>query len=231
VDSPAGEKRAPSVGRAAVSPNTPGGRVHRILGELPAALRSASALRALVGFLTLFLAFRAREDGTGLGGVALLGLAAGVGSAIGVFIGGRLRQIKPEVLLVVGLICAIAACVVGAVLYTTATAILAALIVTMSGSMSKLGLDAVIQRDVAEDTRNSAFARSETALQLSWVVGGAFGLLPMPGWLGFTFGAAFIIIAFVGESASLRRARLYRRLSRGRGLGSQQFDQMEGLSQ
>jgi hypothetical protein len=97
--------------------------------------------------------------------------------------------------------------------------------------MSKLGLDAVIQRDVAEDTRNSAFARSETALQLSWVVGGAFGLLPMPGWLGFTFGAAFIIVAFVGESASLRRARLYRRLSRGRGMGTQPFDQMEGLSQ
>jgi MFS family permease len=231
VDSPAGEKRAPSVGRAAVSPNTPGGRVHRILGELPAALRSASALRALVGFLTLFLAFRAREDGLGLGGVALLGLAAGVGSAIGVFIGGRLRQVKPEVLLVVGLICAIAACVIGAVLYATATSILAALVVTMSGSMSKLGLDAVIQRDVAEDTRNSAFARSETALQLSWVVGGAFGLLPMPGWLGFTFGAAFSIIAFVGESASLRRARLYRRLSRGRGMGAQPFDQMEGLSQ
>jgi MFS family permease len=231
VDSPAGEKRAPSVGRAAVSPNTPGGRVHRILGELPAALRSASALRALVGFLTLFLAFRAREDGLGLGGVALLALAAGVGSAIGVFIGGRLKQVKPEVLLVVGLICAIAACVVGAILYASATAILAALVVTMAGSMSKLGLDAVIQRDVAEDTRNSAFARSETVLQLSWVAGGAFGLLPMPGWLGFTFGAAFSIVAFLGESASLRRARLYRRLSRGRGMGGQQFDQMEGLSQ
>ncbi len=34
---------------------------------------------------------------------------------------------KPEVLLVVGLICAIAACLAGAVLYTTVTAILAAL--------------------------------------------------------------------------------------------------------
>ena len=77
--------------------------MHRILGELPAALRSAAALRALVGFLTLFLAFRAREDGLGLGGIALLGLAAGVGSAIGVFIGGRLKQSKPETLLVIGL--------------------------------------------------------------------------------------------------------------------------------
>ena len=86
----------------------------------------------------------------------------------------------------------------------------------MSGSMSKLGLDAVIQRDVAEDTRNSAFARSETALQLSWVVGGAFGLLPMPGWFGFTLGSVFVIIAFLGESASLRRARLYRRVEERR---------------
>jgi predicted MFS family arabinose efflux permease len=194
-------------------------------------LRSASALRALVGFLTLFLAFRAREDGLGLGGVALLGLAAGVGSALGVFIGGRLRQVKPEVLLVVGLICAIVACLAGAILYSTVTAILAALVVTMSGSMSKLGLDAVIQRDIAEDTRNSAFARSETALQLSWVAGGAFGLLPMPGWLGFAFASAFVLVAFIGESASLRRARLYRRFTRGRGMGAQQFDHMEGLSQ
>jgi predicted MFS family arabinose efflux permease len=230
VDSAAGEKRAPSVAGAAVVPNT--GRVHRILGELPAALRSAAALRALVGFLTLFLAFRAREDGLGLGGIALLGLAAGVGSAVGVFIGGRLKQVKPEVLLVIGLICAIVACAAGAVFYSTVTFILGALVVTMSGSMSKLGLDAVIQRDVAEDTRNSAFARSETALQLSWVVGGAFGLLPMPGWFGFTLGAIFVVVAFLGESSSLRRARLQRRNQRGgRIVSPQHFDQMEGLSQ
>jgi MFS family permease len=230
VDSAAGEKRAPSVSRAAVSPGV-SGRVHRILGELPAALRSAAALRALVGFLTLFLAFRAREDGLGLSGIAILGLAAGVGSAVGVFIGGRLRQSKPETLLVIGLLCATGACLAGALFYSVVTAMLAALITTMSGSMSKLGLDAVIQRDVAEDTRNSAFARSETALQLSWVVGGAFGLLPMPGWLGFALGALFIIAALVSETASLRRARSERRAARGARVGGQQLDRMGGLSQ
>jgi len=121
--------------------------------------------------------------------------------------------VKPEVLLVVGLICATVACLAGAVFYNVVTAILAALVVTMSGSMSKLGLDAVIQRDVAEDTRNSAFARSETALQLSWVAGGAFGLLPMPAGSASP-GIGVCHRRVPRESASLRRARLYRRSAR-----------------
>jgi MFS family permease len=209
VDSAVGEKRAPSVGRAAVSPHE-SSRARRVLGELPAALRSASALRALVGFLTLFLAFRAKEDGLGLAGIAILGLSAGVGSAVGVFIGGRLKQSKPETLIVIGMVCALAASVSAALIYMTLTAMLAALITTMAGSMSKLGLDAVIQRDVAEDVRNSAFARSETALQLAWVVGGAFGL---------ALGSIVIGVALFVESASLRRAHQARRLDRGSRLG------------
>jgi MFS family permease len=230
VDSAAGEKQAPSVGRAAVSTGE-GSRARRILGELPAALRSSAALRALVGFLTLFLAFRIREDGHGLAYIAILGLAAGVGSATGVFIGGRLRQSKPETLLVIGLLCALGACIAAALLYNVLTAMLAALIATLAGSMSKLGLDAVIQRDVAEDTRNSAFARSETALQLSWVVGGALGLLPMPGRLGFALGAIFVLAALTTETASLRRARLTRRFDRSGRLGGRRVDRIGSLSE
>ncbi len=230
VDSAAGEKRAPSVGRAAVSAQE-STRVRRILGELPAALRSAAALRALVGFLTLFLAFRVREDGHGLAYIAILGLAAGVGSAIGVFLGGRLKQSKPETLLVIGLVTALGACIAAALLYSVVTAMLAALIATMAGSMSKLGLDAVIQRDVAEDVRNSAFARSETGLQMAWVVGGAFGLLPMPGWLGFALGAGFTLVAFLVETASLRRARLFRRVDRSGRLSTGRSDRMGTLTE
>jgi MFS family permease len=228
VDSAVGEKKAPAVGRAAVSAQE-SSRTRRVLGELPAALRSASALRALVGFLTLFLAFRAKEDGLGLLGIALLGLSAGVGSAIGVFIGGRLKQSKPETLIVIGLVCALGASLSAALLYMTATALLAALITTMAGSMSKLGLDAVIQRDVAEDVRNSAFARSETALQLAWVFGGAFGLLPLPGWLGFAIGTLVMIAALTLESASLRRAYQARRAGGGRVAGSP--DRMGSLTE
>ena len=42
--------------------------------------------------------------------------------------------------------------------------------------MGKLSLDALIQRDVPERHRTSAFARSETLLQLSWVIGGFIGI-------------------------------------------------------
>ena len=46
--------------------------------------------------------------------------------------------------------------------------------------MGKLSLDALIQRDVPERHRTSAFARSETLLQLSWVIGGFIGIaLPL----------------------------------------------------
>ena len=57
----------------------------------------------------------------------------------------------------------------------------------------------MIQSDVAERVRTSAFARSETVLQLAWVAGGVIGLfLPLSGpWgLGFatlvTGGAALL---------------------------------------
>jgi hypothetical protein len=49
---------------------------------------------------------------------------------------------------------------------------------------------------VPESLRASAFARSETMLQLSWVVGGALGIaLPPTGWLGFTVAAALLVLA------------------------------------
>jgi hypothetical protein len=204
VDSSAGEQNATGVGRATV---TGGSRFRRVLGELPAALRSAAAVRALVGFLTIYLAFYFRENGGGLTAIGLLGLFASVGSAIGVFLGGRLKKSKPEVLILLALMLAGGGCVVAALFVMQLTSLAAALLATMAGSMGKLGLDAVIQRDVAEDTRNSAFARSETALQLSWVLGGSVGLLPMPAWLAFVLGAAGVGAALVAETVSLRRVR------------------------
>jgi hypothetical protein len=212
VDSGAGEVKATSLGRAAV---TGGSRFRRVLGELPAALRSAVAVRALVGFLTIFLAFYFREHDGGLQAIGLLGLAASGGSAIGVFLGGKLGKGKPEVLILGGLVVAAAGCLGGALRYTMLIALVATLLASMSGSMGKLGLDAVIQRDVAEDTRNSAFARSETAMQLCWVLGGALGLVPMPAWATFTIGAAGMLAALLAESVSLRRVRRTARTARG----------------
>lgn len=204
VDSAAGERKAASLGRATV---VGGSRFRRVLGELPAALRSAVSVRALVGFLTIFLAFYFREHGGGLTAIGMLGLAASLGSGAGVFLGGRFKKGKPEVLILCALVMAGIGCLGAAMLYLQVTALAATLLACMAGSMGKLGLDAVIQRDVAEDTRNSAFASSETAMQLCWVLGGAVGLIPLPAWMAFSIGAAGMGAALITESVSLRRVR------------------------
>jgi MFS family permease len=204
VDSAAGEQTAKSLGRATV---TGGSRVRQLLGELPAALRSAMAVRALVGLLTMFLAFYFRENGGGLRTIGLLGGCISVGSAVGVFLGGRLKKAKPEVLILLALVLAGGGCAAAAVLGTQTAQLGAALLASLAGSMGKLGLDATIQRDVAEDTRNSAFARSETAMQLSWVLGGAVGLVPFPAWVAFGLGGGGMLAGFMAESVSLRRVR------------------------
>ena len=60
-------------------------------------------------------------------------------------------------------------------------------------ALAKLSLDALIQRDVPEQVRTSAFARSETLLQMAWVVGGAIGIaLPLIGELGLGVAAAIV---------------------------------------
>ena len=53
-----------------------------------------------------------------------------------------------------------------------------------------------------EQVRTSAFARSETLMQMSWVVGGGLGIsLPLIGPLGMGVGA--VVIA-VGAALSVR---------------------------
>ena len=47
----------------------------------------------------------------------------------------------------------------------------------VANALSKIALDSLIQRDVVETLRSSAFARSETFLQLAWVVGAAIGVV------------------------------------------------------
>jgi MFS family permease len=220
VDSAEGERRVrdlPAVPLAVVpgaTGTTVRARLARALGSLPVALRTASVLRGLVGFLTFYLAFLLRTAGgtnLWLGGLAI---AAGVGSGVGVFVGGRLGRRQPEALLMMSLLGAAGGCIGAALNYTKFTSLLAALLATMAGSVSKLALDAVIQRDIPEDTRTSAFARSETALQLAWVVGGAFGLISMGGTLGFALASALLIGTMFVEVTTLRRTRASRLAAR-----------------
>jgi MFS family permease len=181
------------------------------------ALRANGALRAFSGFLTMFLAFLLREHPVGgLKDTLALGLvagAAGLGSTTGTTIGSRLRTRAPLTVIVVVLAIATAASLAGALVYGLTSVLIVALAAGLSQSLGKLSLDAVVQRDVPEEVRTSAFARSETLLQLSWVVGGGIGIaLPLNGRLGLGIATA----GLVGMLAVTVRAVAARRRERSR---------------
>jgi sugar phosphate permease len=164
------------------------------------ALRANAALRGLGGFLTIFAAFLVQASFPG-GWEATLALgalaaAAGVGSFAGTAVGSRLHAADPDRLVLYSAASAAAITALAAIFYSFAMAAVVALVSAVTNALGKVSLDAIIQREVPESLRASAFARSETILQLAWVVGGAFGIaLPPIGWLGVTVAAALLVLA------------------------------------
>jgi len=94
-------------------------------------------------------------------------------------------------------------------------AALVAGVAAVTNALGKAALDAIVQREVPDSLRASAFARSETWLQLAWVLGGALGVaLPTTGWLGFTVAAALLVLAVGLTLWSLRTRRARRTTDR-----------------
>ena len=176
------------------------------------ALRSNTGLRLLSGFLTMFMAFLLRDEpfpGWEDRPELLLGLvigSAGLGSTIGIGLGSVLRRISPQITVVVALLADAAVAVVVAVFYGLPTAVLLGLTAGLAQSLGKLSLDALIQREIPERRRAGTFARSETLLQLSWVVGGFIGIaLPLVPRLGLGVLAALMVAWCVWTLAAVRR--------------------------
>lgn len=153
-------------------------------------VRANAAFRALSGFLTLYLAFLLREHPIGdMDGNLQLGLvigAAGIGSMAGTGIGSLLKSKGPEVIIVTLLAADIVVIFLAALWYDVTIVLAAGFVVGFAQTLGKLSLDSMIQRDVDEHLHSSTFARSETRLQLAWVIGGAIGVvLPLRGGLAF----------------------------------------------
>ena len=205
VDSSLGETRT----TLSLDDTGPIPRRSSVGGAVVVALRANGSLRAFSGFLIMFLAFLLREEPVGgLDDTLAIGLvagAAGLGNAIGTTIGARLRTRGPEVVIVVVLGIVTLAAVAGGFFYGVATVLAVALAAGLAQSLGKLSLDAIVQRDVPEEVRTSAFARSETLLQLSWVVGGGVGIaLPLDGRLGLglaAVGLAAMLVLTVRSTA------------------------------
>ncbi|SHW83933.1 major facilitator transporter [Mycobacteroides abscessus subsp. abscessus] len=66
-----------------------------------------------------------------------------------------------------------------------------------------------MQDDLPEESRASAFGRSEALLQLSWVLGGAIGVMIYTDlWVGFTVISAVLILGLAQTLASFRGVSL-----------------------
>jgi MFS family permease len=202
VDDARGEERAGLSGTARA----------RVPSIVVRGLRCNMGLRLLSGFLTLFMAFLLRdkpfpgwEDKPEL----LLGLvigAAGLGNAVGIGLGSVLRNVRPAIVVVLVLVADTAAAVVAALFYGLLPVLLLGLTAGTCQALGKLSLDSLIQGNVAERTRSSAFARSETLLQLSWVAGGFLGIvLPLVPRMGLGVASVVLVAITIWVVTSVRR--------------------------
>jgi MFS family permease len=175
-------------------------------------LRGNAALRAFSGFLIFYFAFLLRTNPfSGLPDTAQIALVvggAGLGGTIGTTLGAALKARSPEATIVTALAVSTVACLLGLWLFGLAAAIVVALVAGVAQSMAKLSLDALVQRDVPERVRASAFARSETLMQLSWVLGGALGLvMPANGAIGLGVAAVGLSVGCVVTGRDFVRHR------------------------
>jgi MFS family permease len=158
-----------------------------------------STIKVMVGFLFLYPAFVAKARDAGgwqqLAMLGLIGAAAAIGNFAGNFASARLRLGRPSVLVVRCAVAVTVAAVAAAVAGNLLAAAIATLITSGSSAIAKAALDASLQDDLPEESRASAFGRSESTLQLAWVLGGALGVLLYTDlWVGFSVVAAVLIL-------------------------------------
>jgi O-antigen/teichoic acid export membrane protein len=122
-------------------------------------------------------------------------------------IGSMLKSRAPELMLFTMLVLATIITAACAWFYGLFAALIVAFIAALATALGKLALDSIVQREIGEEIRSSAFAVSETLHQLSWVVGGLAGVA-----MSFTnSGTAGLAIAAAGVGVSLTVMILRRR--------------------
>ncbi|MCX4800825.1 MFS transporter [Streptomyces sp. NPDC058682] len=203
VDEAKGERRARLSTHEAHS-KRPGLRT--VSRSVLCGLLANASMRALSGFLIFFLAFLLREHPVAGQSAAvslgIVGVSAGVGNACGTAVGAWLRARAPEAIIAAVLCLTLGVAVLAAVFFSALFMAVLAATAGFCQALAKLSLDAMIQRDVPEAVRTSAFARSETLLQVAWVLGGAIGIvLPLNGVLGMSVAAAIVAL---GTTMALR---------------------------
>src|SRR3984885_12303349 len=169
-------------------------------------------IKVMVGFLILYPAFVAKAHQANgwvqLGILGMIGAAAAIGTFGGNFTSARLQLGRPAVLVVRCTVAVCAVAVAASVAGNLLMAAIATLVTSGSSAIAKASLDASLQDDLPEESRASAFGRSESTLQLAWGLGGALGVLLYTDlWVGFSvvgsvliLGLAQTVVSFRGDS-------------------------------
>jgi MFS family permease len=201
VDSSEGELPA-SLGPASLGPGTPSPsrRGTQIPSQVAYALRCNCGPRWVSGFLTMYMAFLLRdkplegwEDRQAiLVGIVIGGAAAG--NTLGILLASVLKRINPAITVTFALLADAAMILLGTLFYGLLTLAGLGLAAGLAQALAKVSLDSTIQSGVPTHVQASAFARSDTTLQLAWVVGGFVGIaMPQVPRLGL--GIAFGVLA------------------------------------
>ncbi|WP_245721423.1 MFS transporter [Nocardia crassostreae] len=166
-------------------------------------------VRVLTGFLTFYVAFVAKatehrpvQQAAMLG---VVGAAAAIGNFTGNATGARMKLGRPTLIVLYCTIGCVAVAIVAALLNNLVGAAVATLVAAGASALAKVSLDASIQDDLPAESIASGFGRSETVLQLSWVIGGAMGvLLPTDWWKGFAIVAGVMALGLIQTVVSYR---------------------------
>lgn len=179
------------------------------------AMEGNAVLRFFSGYVLFFLAFLLRTGHFGVShNLALGAMVAGVsvGSLTAMAVGSVLRARAPYLILFSMLTIAPIAAAVCAYFFGLAAAVLVAFAATCCAGLAKLAQDSIVQREIGEEIRSSAFAVSETLNQVANVAGGLAGVLVSTldsGQVGLAIPAA-LMTAMLVLLVVRRRRRVHR---------------------
>ena len=211
VDSNRGEGSLTLGGTDAPGPGRRGQVRMKMPQTVAYAIRANCAPKWLYGFLLMFMAFLLQEHP--IGGwkpTLLLGVVAGgagAGNFLGVVAASMLKSINPRVTVTAVVLVDAVAAGLCAVFYGVVALAVIGFVAGLGQALAKFSLDSTIQHDVPAAVQTAAFARSDTTLQLAWVVGGFVGIaLPLHAHLGLWV-ACVVLAAWAVLTLSQRRGQ------------------------
>ena len=166
-------------------------------------------MRLLVGFLVFHLAFALRREDHGTLQLGLLIASAATGTLFGAIVAPWARRLmKEEGILGVSLIVAGIAALIAGKWFSVPSAAGLVFVFGVTSGAAKVAFDSIVQQTTPEAGRGWAFARFESVMQLSWVLG---ALVPLGLALSSGTGVITAGVLAVGLAAlyliSRRRAR------------------------